>query len=247
MFVLVIGSDARPGANPARALADSIHIVGVNPRRGRASILGIPRDSFVQIPGRGADKINASLRGGPELVVDTVERLAGVRIDAYVLTGFAGFERIVDTVGQIEIDIPYAMNDPYSHARFRAGRTRLNARNALAFSRNRHDARGGDFGRSLNQGRLLVAFLAELREDLRRGNAELLPWLLAGTRYAETDLELGQMVDLLLAVPAIAPGDVRNRVLPGHTATIGGRSVVVLSPNARDMLRDVARDAVLDD
>ncbi|GEM_PF-697535 len=248
MFVLVIGSDARPGGNPARALADSIHIVGVNPRRGRASIVGIPRDSLVPIPGRGTDKINASLaRGGPQLVVETVERLSGVRIDAYVLTGFAGFERIVGAIGPVEIDIPYAMRDPYSHARFDAGRTRLTARDALAFSRNRHDARGGDFGRSLNQGRLLVAFLTDLREDLHRGNAELLPWLLAGTRYAETDLELGQMVDLLLAVPAIAPGDVRNRVLPGHTATIGGRSVVVLSPDARDMLRDVARDAVLDD
>lgn len=245
MFVLVIGSDARPGANPARALADSIHIVGVNPRRGRASILGIPRDSFVQIPGRGGDKINASLRGGPELVVDTVERLAGVRIDAYVLTGFAGFERIVDTVGQIEIDIPYAMNDPYSHARFRAGRTRLNAHNALAFSRNRHDARGGDFGRSLNQGRLLIAFLAELREDLRRGDLDMLPWLLAGARYTLTDLDLGQMADLALSASSIAPGDVRNRVVPGRTATIGGRSVVLLAPEARDMFRDLARDADL--
>jgi polyisoprenyl-teichoic acid--peptidoglycan teichoic acid transferase len=246
MFVLVIGSDARPGGNPARARADSIHIVGVNPRQGRASIVGIPRDSFVPVPGRGSDKINASLsRGGPELLVDTVERLSGVRIDAYVLTGFAGFERIIGTVGQIEIDIPYAMNDPYSHARFRAGRTRLNARNALAFSRNRHDARGGDFGRSLNQGRLLIAFLAELREDLRSGDLGMLPWLLAGARYTETDLDLGQMVDLLLSVSAIAPGDVRNRVVPGRTATIGGRSVVLLAPGARDMFRDLAGDAVL--
>ena len=205
MFVLVIGSDARPGGNPARALADSIHI-GVNPRQGRASIVGIPRDSFVPVPGRGSDKINASLsRGGPELLVDTVERLSGVRIDAYVLTGFAGFERIIGTVGQIEIDIPYAMNDPYSHARFRAGRTRLNARNALP-------SPGTDTtpAAATSAGRRTRAasdrLLAELREDLRSGDLGMLPWLLAGARYTETDLDLGQMVDLLLSVSAIAPG-----------------------------------------
>jgi LCP family protein required for cell wall assembly len=246
MFVLVIGSDARPGTDPARGLADSLHIVGVNPREGVASVLGIPRDTFVPIPGHGTNKINASLAlGGPDLVVQTVERLSGVRIDAYVLTGFAGFDRIVSAVGPIGIQIPYAMDDPYSHARFRAGRTELSAREALAFSRNRHDAPGGDFGRSLNQGRLLVAALAELRSDLRGGQVRLLPWLLAGARHLETDLDLGQMADLLLSVPAIDPDRVRNRVVPGRTGTSGGRSIVLLSPGADAMFRDLARDAML--
>jgi len=247
MFILVIGSDARPGADPSHGLADSLHIVGVNPREGVASIVGIPRDSLVSIPGIGTDKINTSLaRGGPELVVETVERLSGVQIDAYLLTGFAGFERLVDAIGPIGIQIPYPMNDDSSHARFRAGRTELSAREALAFSRDRHDAPGGDFGRSLNQGRLLVAALTELREDLRRGDLALLPWLLAGARHLETDLDLGQMADLLLSVPAIAPDAVRNRVVPGRTATIGGRSVVLLDPGALVMFRDLARDAILD-
>jgi len=246
MFILVIGSDARPGADPSRGLADSLHIVGVNPREGVASIVGIPRDSLVPIPGFGTDKINAALaRGGPDLVVETVERLSGVQIDAYLLTGFAGFERLVETIGPIGIQIPYPMDDRSSHARFRAGRTELSARQALAFSRDRHDALGGDFGRSLNQGRLLVAALTELREDLRRGDLALLPWLLAGARHLETDLDLGQMADLLLSVPAIAPDEVRNRVVPGRTATIGGRSVVLLDPGAMVMFRDLARDGIL--
>jgi hypothetical protein len=73
----------------------------------------------------------------------------------------------------------------------------------------------------------------------------VLPWLLAGARYTETDLDLGQMADLILSASAIAPSDVRNRVVPGRTATIGGRSVVLLAPGARDMFRDLARDAIL--
>jgi LCP family protein required for cell wall assembly len=246
MFVLVIGSDARPGADPAHGLADSLHIVGVDPRTGTASILGIPRDSFVPIPGLGTDKINASLaRGGPDLVVRTVERLSGIHIDGYVLTGFAGFERLVDAIGPIAIDVPYAMNDPSSHAEFRPGRTELNAREALAFSRDRHDAPGGDFGRSLNQGRLLVAALATLRADLRAGDLAVLPWILAGARHLETDLDLWQMLELLLSAPAVDPGAVRIRVVPGRTATIGGRSIVLLAPEARAMFRDLARDGVL--
>jgi LCP family protein required for cell wall assembly len=246
MFVLVIGSDARPGADPAHGLADSLHIVGVDPRTGTASILGIPRDSFVPIPGVGTDKINSSLsRGGPDLVVRTVERLSGIHLDGYVLTGFAGFERLVDAVGPIAIDVPYAMNDPSSHAAFHAGRTELNAREALAFSRDRHDAPGGDFGRSLNQGRLLVAALATLRADLRGGDLAVLPWILAGARHLETDLDLWQMLKLLLSAPSVDPGAVRVRVVPGRTATIGGRSVVLLAPEARAMFRDLARDGVL--
>jgi hypothetical protein len=162
-----------------------------------------------------------------------------------VLTGFAGFERLVDAIAPIAIRIPYAMNDPYSHARFRAGRTELSAREALAFSRDRHDVPGGDFGRSLNQGRLLVATLATLRADLRSGDLGVLPWILAGARHLQTDLDLWQMLNLLLAAQAIDPGSVRVRVVPGHTATMRGRSVVLLAPEAQQMFRDLGRDGML--
>lgn len=245
-FILVIGSDARPGQSVAGSRADSLHVVGVNPKKQLASIVGIPRDSYVAIPGGGMDKINAALvRGGPELVVETVERLAGIRIDAYLLTGFAGFERMVAGVGGIVVRIPYAMSDRFSHAQFEEGRTKLSGRKALAFARNRHDAPGGDFGRSLNQGRLLIAALAELRSDLRRSRLALFPWLLAGVRHLQTDLTIAQMVDLLLWVPTMDPDRVRNRVVSGRSGNVGGKSVVFLGGEAADTFRDLARDAVV--
>lgn len=247
MFVLVIGSDARPGQAVAGARADSLHIVGVNPRRGRISILGIPRDSWVPIPGFGSDKINAALvRGGPDLVVETVERLTGIRIDAYVLTGFDGFQRMVSAVGGIDIKIPFPISDHYAHAQFRKGPEHLTAREALAFSRARHDLPNGDFGRSLNQGRLMVAALATLRDQLSRGRWALLPWAVAGAEELKTDLSLSEMFELLVAAPAFDPRRVRNRVVSGRGGSIGGKSVVLLDGGAYAMFRDLARDAILD-
>lgn len=248
MFVLVIGSDARPGQLVSATRADSIHIVGVSPGRGRVSILGIPRDSWVPIPGFGSDKINAALvRGGPELLVDTVERLSGIQMDAYVLTGFQGFERMVSAVGGIDMKIPYPISDPWARAYFRRGPEHLSGREALAFARVRKDLPNGDFGRSFNQGRLMIAALATLRRQLANGPAALLPWAIAGAKNLVTDLSLAETFELLVAAPAFEPRRVRNLVATGGVGSIGGKSVVVLDGRAYAMFRDLARDAMLGD
>ncbi|MGA9160980.1 MAG: LCP family protein [Actinomycetota bacterium] len=249
LFVLVIGSDARPGRSALNARADSIHIVGVNPRLGRVSVLGIPRDSWVSIPGSGTSKINAALvRGGPDLLVRTVEQLSDIHIDAFVLTGFVGFERLIDAVGGVDIKIPYPIDDSAAGAHFGRGPEHLNRDEALAFSRARHDVPAGDFSRSLNQGRLMIAALATLREQVARGRLDaLLPWVLAGSRFLQTDLSLGQILELFLAAPGFEPARTRNEVASGSGTTIGGLSVVVLGERARALFRDLRGDAVLGD
>jgi LCP family protein required for cell wall assembly len=246
LFILAIGSDARIGQAVAGARADSIHIIGVNPRREKASVLGIPRDSFVPIPGAGTSKINASLvLGGPELTVATVERLTRIRIDGYVLAGFDDFRRMATKVGQIEIRIPYPMSDPFSKAYFRAGPTRLNGDEALAFSRNRHDARGGDFGRSMNQGRLIVAALRAFGEDVRRDPLALFRWAAVGFEHLISDLSLLEMLQLLQAALSIDPAAVDNRVVSGSGGSVGGASVIHLGSFAHGMFRDLRQDGLL--
>jgi polyisoprenyl-teichoic acid--peptidoglycan teichoic acid transferase len=247
LFVLVIGSDARPRQSIASGTrGDAIHIVAVNPRRGIVSILGIPRDSYVSIPRAGTDKINAALAlGGPELMVRTVEKLTGIHIDAYVLTGFAGFERMVKAVGGFSIDIPYAMDDSSSGAHFRRGPTHLSGRQALALARDRHDAPGGDFGRSMNQGRIIVAAMREFQSDLRKDPLTALRWGLAAARFMKTDLSLTQMMELLLAVPSFARNPVRNAVVYGSGAMVGSSSVIRLGSFARAKFRDLRTDAIL--
>ncbi len=244
LFILAIGSDARPRKPVDGALADSLHIIGVNRRTGDASILGIPRDSYVPIPGAATQKINASLfHGGPNLVVETVERLTSIEIDAYLLTGFEDFRRMVSEIGGIEITISEGMSDFYSGAHFQAGPARLDGPKALAFSRNRHDVRGGDIGRSLNQGRLMIAALRELREDVRKDPLALFRWLLVGAKYLDTDLSFLEMLELLTA--ALTTDKVKNRVATGGGGFVGGASVIRLGASAQAMFRDLARDGSL--
>jgi len=247
MFVLVIGSDARPHHVLTNTRADSIHIVGVNPRLGRVSVLGIPRDSWVPIPGAGTNRINAALAaGGPELLVRTVEQLTGIPIDAYVLTGFEGFTQLVHAVGGLQIRIPYPIDDTNARAHFKRGMQHLTGQEALAFSRARHDVPAGDFSRSFNQGRVIIAALAELRRQISQGSpAALIPWVVAGGRILRSDLGLSDLLELLLAAQAFDPSKARNDVASGSGATIGGRSVVVLGERARSLFADLRGDAVL--
>ena len=246
VFLLAIGSDARAGERVAGARADSLHIIGVNLRKGSAAIVGIPRDSYVPIPGVGTRKINEGLvYGGPELMVRTVEQLSGISIDGYLLTGFRDFRSAVTHVGGVRTTIPYAMSDAASEAYFRPGRKRLKGPDALAFSRNRYGVPGGDFGRSLNQGRLILDALREFRADLRRDPTTLFRWVAIGARYIDTDLSLGETLGMLLATTAVDPGTVRNVVVSGTGGMVGGQSVVHLGSGAQRIFRDLRRDAML--
>jgi LCP family protein required for cell wall assembly len=246
LFFLVIGSDARPGERVDRLRADSIHIVGVNPRRRGGGIVGIPRDSFVHIPGAGTRKINDALAiGGPRLMVRTIRKLTGIPIDGYLLTGFKGFASFVGSIGGLRVKVPHRMNDPYSGARFRRGMRRLSGSGALAFARNRHDARGGDFGRSHNQGRLILAALRKFRKAVRRDPAALFTWVVAGMATIRTNLSLGEVLGMMLAAPRIDPSRVKNRVVSGSGAMVGGASVVRLGAPAHRIFRDLRRDAML--
>ena len=247
IFLLAIGSDARPGVcmPVERCLADSLHLIGVNPQQGSATILGFPRDSYVSIPGKGTGRINeALLLGGPQLVVRTVEALTGIRVDYYMLTSFDGLPAMVNDVGGIEVDVPYAMNDEASGAVFRAGRQVLDGRQALAFSRNRKDTPNGDFSRSENHGILLRAALEELHRDVGRDPAVLFRWVVTGLRHVDTDLSLVEVFDLMLTAVSIEPQRVTNCVVPGTLGFAGAASVVLITDAAKDVYRDLARDGV---
>ena len=247
---LAIGSDARPGVcEPVeRCLADSLHLISVNPREGAATIVGIPRDSYVEIPGHGSARVNDSLfLGGPELVVETVEALVDVEIDMYFLTSFEGFRHMVEDIGGVDVEIPYAMSDTASGAVFEAGPRRLTGKEALAFSRNRKDTPNGDFSRTENQGIVILGALRQFQTEVRKDPNRLFEWLRLGAQHIQTDVSLGDLFDLALATLRLDPDQVTNVAVPGGITMVGDASVVSLGGEADALFADVADDAIIAD
>ncbi len=246
IFILALGSDARRGTPIEQGLSDSIHIIAINPEKHRVSILGFPRDSLVNIPGHGSSKINAAMsQGGPALTIQTVEDLTGITFNYYVLTSFDGVERAVDGIGGVKIDVPFAMSDPLSGSDFAAGEQTLNGQDALAFARDRHSLSSGDFGRSENQGRLLLATLAQLRQQYAKDPRVLFNYIGAGLRNVSTDMTTSEVLTFAFTALSINPTHVENMVAPGTIGTSGTLSVVNLSSSNVTIYKDLADDGIV--
>ena len=153
---LLAGSDSRAdgavqdGFNDSER-ADSIMLVNVAPN-GQKVALSIPRDTYAEIPGVGWDKINASYAyGGPQLLVETVEKLTGLTVDHFVQIGMGAVPDMVDAVGGVELCYDNDADDQYSGLRWTAGCHTVDGTTALQFSRMRYQDPEGDIGRTKRQ------------------------------------------------------------------------------------------------
>lgn len=243
MFLLVIGTDARPGQIPIRARADSIHIVSLLPSRGIGAIIGFPRDTLVTAPDGLTDKFTHILaKRDIDTMVATARALTDLPVEAWDLTGFQGFVALVDALGGFDIEVPRAMADSASKAYFQAGPQRFDGTDALAFSRNRH-LPGGDLTRSYHQGLVMLAALTEVQ---KLGIERLPTWLGYLTDFTEFSMTPDELLRMSAAAYELDPSTVPNVVLPATFGTYKGASIVELTDDAYDILRDVA-DGALDD
>ena len=241
IFILILGSDARPDTPLERGLCDSIHVLGINPKAKRATLVGIPRDSYVPIAGGGSDKINNVLpRGGVKGMISTVEDLTGVTLDYYVLTGFDGFKRVFESLGGLKIDIPYAF-EGHELTPFEEGRQTLTGPQALEYTRTRKNLSQGDFDRSMNQGRVLQAAFTQFQAEFLKDPAALFHWIAVGMRNVTTDVPLSELLTLGLASSEVSPKRVTNLVTVGSIGTAGGISIVNL-PSPNPVFEDIAAD-----
>lgn len=173
---LIVGSDSREGLTAEEKAklttgdttgkrTDTIMVAHIPDNDTPATLLSLPRDSNVEVPGHGIKKINAAFSlGGAPLLVKTVEGATGLRIEHYAEISFGGFAGIVDAVGGVEMDIPEEMRDTKTGAVIPAGRQELDGVQALAFVRMRYSAATprSDLDRVVNQRKFIGALAGEI-------------------------------------------------------------------------------------
>lgn len=253
--VLLLGSDQRPGDPVWRT--DVIMIAFLDVSNGRAAILSLPRDLYVNIPTRGWDRINIAdfwgeytkyPGGGPGLLDRVIEENFGIRVDKYARVDFDGFKQIVDTLGGIDVNVPCELEDdfidPTSPTGFRhfqvdAGINHMDGDTALMFVRQRHNT--GDISRAQRQQRVVFA----LREKLLSPDViTKIPQLYGQLQdTVQTDFGPVDVPGLIQIGTHIKPETIRGRVVDGTMwsfwTTPDGKSVLVFD---KDKVRAAVDD-----
>lgn len=167
---LIVGSDSREQLTEAEReelgtgfaegrRTDTMMLLHIPEGDGSPTLVSLPRDSYVPIPGQGRNKLNAAYAsGGPQLLVQTVETVTGIRIDHYLEVGFGGFAAIVDAVGGVELCPEEPMRDPMAGLDVPAGCQTLASDQALAYVRTRASSLG-DLDRVQRQQEFLSALI----------------------------------------------------------------------------------------
>ena len=171
---LITGSDSRAGLNRQEenqlalghdisgSRSDTIMLLHVPANGTRPTLVSLPRDSYVPIPGHGYNKLNAAYAfGGPKLLVQTVQNVTGLPIDHYMGIGFGGLVSVVNDVGGVQMCLKAPMKDPKAGLNLKAGCQTLNGDQALGFVRTRAFAEG-DIQREQDQRILIKGILTKM-------------------------------------------------------------------------------------
>jgi LCP family protein required for cell wall assembly len=239
---LVVGSDSRQGLDATRRRqlgtgqaagrrADTMMLLHIPRGTGKPTLVSLPRDSYVPIPGRGRNKLNAAYAfGGPQLLARTVEQVTGIRLDRYMEVGFDGFASVVDSVGGVQICPKTAMRDPMAGLDVKAGCQLAGSRTALAYVRARHSGRG-DLDRVQRQQEFLGSLVDKATSPWVLLNPlKSIPLLRTGTQAVAVDqaAHFWNLIRFPFAMRGIASGNgVATTVPVAGGASIPGVGSVV--------------------
>ncbi|QBI52423.1 Putative transcriptional regulator YwtF [Streptomonospora litoralis] len=243
---MIVGSDSREGlsdeeqqqlgtGDASGKRTDTIMVLYV-PESGKPTIVSVPRDSYVEIPGIGQSKINAAfaeaLGGGPTRLVQTFEQASGVRIDHYVEVGFSGFVGIVNAVGGVEMCPEQAIQDPKADLDIEAGCQQMDGETALGYVRTRATVRA-DLDRIQRQREFFSALISKATSPGTLLNPfRSIPLVTEGTDTFVVD-EGDHLTDLAGMALAMREDPATSAVPVASTPTIAGAGSVVLWDEAR--------------
>jgi polyisoprenyl-teichoic acid--peptidoglycan teichoic acid transferase len=246
---LLIGSDRRPGGS---FRTDTMVIAILRPNDGQVSLISIPRDLWVSIPGWENQRINTAYQhgisvdypgGGPGLLKDTILYNLGIRIDHTAMVEFDGFRQIVDTVGGVDVPVSCAYTDwrlidpsydpenENNWALYTTGPGLIHMDGDLALWYARSRQKSNDFDRGRRQQEVLRALFTQA---LQAGTLKRLPELYNDLKNTvETDLNLVDLLQLSLYAPKMTNADIRSYYIrpPLVSSWITEGGAAVLLPN----------------
>lgn len=221
--VLILGMDAR---EDELSRSDVIFVAHVNPIKKQVNLISIPRDTRVNIPGIGYTKVNHSHilgegtggnHGGTQSVMQVISDFLNIKINYYVKTNFEGFERFINTIDGIDVELEDEVSLTYTdHKTIGPGRVHLNGETALMFVRERKSLTDGDFGRQKNQALILKALAKKL---LQVNYMKQMPSLIEQVKedVLDTNFTDGDLISLAWMMSDMNSDQMEYRSIPGHS------------------------------
>jgi len=235
--ILLVGDDHRPADASPAVLAelstgedggstntDTMMVLHIPAGGGQPTVISLPRDSWVDIPGMGKAKLNSAFAqgaadgggdsGGMQLLIKTVQQLTGLQIDHFVRISLLGFYQVAQVLGPVQVCLNEAVDDPYSGTDLPAGVSTLDAKQALSFVRQRHGLPRGDLDREVRQQYFLAAELRKVTSSgvlLNPGKLHAL--LQAAGSAVQTDPDL-DLLSYTSQFASLGAGDVRFTTIP---------------------------------
>lgn len=222
--ILVMGTDARGKEDSKMSRSDTMFVMRLDPQRKRATMMSIPRDMWVDIPGHGQSKINAAyFFGGGPLSKQVVEDLTGLTINYFFVVDWQAFKQFVDTIGPVKVYVPKDINDNLHNYRFIQGCQSLDGKHALWYVRFRHDERG-DLGRIDRQQSFI---LQTLKQSMTLRNAPKIPRVMKiVSNNVLTDMPGSDMWEIGNLLRQIPRKQIETVTAPGNIGRASGQSVI---------------------
>jgi polyisoprenyl-teichoic acid--peptidoglycan teichoic acid transferase len=242
--ILVLGSDKRKTSD---FRTDVMVLISINPSAGTVSMVSFPRDLYVKIPGYGTDRINTAMeRGGFKMMADTFETNFGVRPSAYVLADFAGFVKIINSLGGIDVKVGLALRDKCDlpqgkggYCSVTPGVTHMDGATALWYVRSRYSS--SDFYRGQRAQEVLMGIF---QRALSLNTLVKAPELYNTYKTSfETNLGLLDMLPLIKVAPQMSDSSRIKRYAVGpeyvsnYTTSSGAMVLLPNLPKIKEMIR----------
>ena len=236
--IMIMGVDER---TDDVGRSDTLMVATIDPHKNEAALLSIPRDTRVAIPKNGYDKINAAYAyGGEKLTQRTVEDFLGIRIDHYVIINTHAFQKIIDAIGGIDIDVEKRMyyEDPWDDdgglvIDLRPGRQHMDGKTAVTYVRYRDEE--GDIGRVKRQQKFMRACVDAVTTP---AILPRLPGIISSViDSVKTDLSVRQMLEFIGTLKQAQANGLRTDMVPGRPLYIEGISYWI--PDMEQLRRNI--------